>query len=347
MGTVGNKEKVALVAAGIVAGVAARELYRRWSAEDIAGQIVLITGGSRGLGLAMARAFADEGCPIAICARDEAELERARRDLEGRGARVFTVVCDVADPGQVDRMIDSVMAHYGRIDILVNNAGIIQVGPLESMTVEDFHAAMNVMFWGTVHATVRVLPQMRARQSGRIVNITSIGGKVSVPHLLPYNCAKFATVGFSEGLRSELRPRGIKVTTIAPGLMRTGSYLNAMFSSDADSAWFGIGAATPGITMSARRAARQIVMATRRGEAERVLSTQANLLAAFHGLFPGATSDILALVDRYFLPRARGGSEKRPGSESSVNQARILSALTVLGRSAAKEFLQPQMAGGR
>jgi NAD(P)-dependent dehydrogenase (short-subunit alcohol dehydrogenase family) len=347
MRAIDNRERIALVAAGVAAGVAARELYRRWTAENIAGQVVLITGGSRGLGLAMARAFAEEGCPVAICARDEAELERARRDLEGRGARVFTARCDVADQGQVERMVENVRGHFGGIDILVNNAGIIQVGPVETMTLDDFHAAMNVMFWGTVHTTLAAMPHFLERGSGRIVNITSIGGKVSVPHLLPYNCAKFAAVGFSEGLRAELRPRGIKVTTIAPGLMRTGSYLNALFSTDADSAWFGIGAAAPGITMSARRAARQIVMATRRGEAQRVLSTQANLLAAFHGLFPGATSDMLGLVERLFMPRARGDREKRPGTDSAVNRSGILSVLTALGRSAAKEYLQPQTAGGK
>ena len=311
MGATGTRERILLAAAGVAAGVAARELYGRWTAEEIGGQVALITGGSRGLGLALARAFAEEGCPVAICARDEAGLERARGDLERRGARVYTVRCDVSGAEEVERMVEAVTAHYGRVDILVNNAGIIQVGPVETMTLDDFHGAMNAMFWGTVHGTLAVMPQMLERGSGRIVNITSIGGKVSVPHLLPYNCAKFACVGFSEGLRAELRPRGIKVTTIAPGLMRTGSYLNALFSTDADSAWFGVGAAMPGLTMSARRAARQIVMATRRGEAERVLSTQANLLARFHGLFPGATSDMLSVVERSFMQIGRASCRER------------------------------------
>ncbi len=338
--------RLLLVAAGAAAGVAARELYRRWTAEDISGEVVLITGGSRGLGLAMARAFAEAGCPLAICARNGEELERARQDLEARGARVLTIPCDVTIEDQARRAVETAIHHYGHLDILVNNAGIIQVGPVETMTMTDFGAAMNVMFWGTVHTTMAALPYFLERGSGRVVNITSIGGKVSVPHLLPYNCAKFAAVGFSEGLRAELKPRGIKVTTIAPGLMRTGSYLNALFSTPGDAAWFGVGASAPGITMSARRAAKQIVMATRRGEAERVLSTPANLLAAFHGLFPGATSDMLGLVDR-LLPQGRGEQGKTPGSEAAVNRTRTLSALTTLGRSAAKEYLQPQTAEGR
>jgi NAD(P)-dependent dehydrogenase (short-subunit alcohol dehydrogenase family) len=166
---------------------------------------------------------------------------------------------------------------------------------------------------------------------------------------LPYNCAKFAAVGFSEGLRAEVKSRGVKVVTIAPGLMRTGSYLNAYFSGDRDkeSAWFGVGASMPFVTISGERAARQIVGATRRGEAERILTIPANMLARFHGLFSGATSDILSLVNRLILPRPSNDHTKVPGSETAVAHNRTLNALTVLGRAAAKRFLQPQTAGER
>src|SRR5439155_11331763 len=119
-----------------------------------------------------------------------------------------------------------VRSRFGQIDILVNNAGVIKVGPLDTMAVEDFEKAVAVMFWGVVYPTLAVLPEMRRRRSGRIAAITSIGGKVSVPHLLPYCCAKFAAVGFCEGLRAELAPYGIRVTTVVPGLMRTGSHRN-------------------------------------------------------------------------------------------------------------------------
>ena len=141
---------------------------------------------------------------------------------------------------------------------------------------------MQVMFWGTVYPTLALLPQFTARKSGRVVNITSIGGKVAVPHLLPYTCAKFAAVGFSEGLHAELRDSGVKVVTIAPGLMRTGSYLNADFKGDAEkeSAWFGLSSSMPGLTISGERAARQIADATSRGTAEKVLTTPANRAGA-------------------------------------------------------------------
>jgi NAD(P)-dependent dehydrogenase (short-subunit alcohol dehydrogenase family) len=331
-----------LLAAGLAAALLARPAIRRLRQADLSGKVALITGGSRGLGLLLARELARQGCRIAICARDQRELDQARRELERRGAEVFTAVCDIADRSQLDRMVDDVTQHYGRIDVLVNNAGIIQVGPLDSMTDEDFRMAMDIMFWGVVYPTLAVLPQMRERRSGWIVNITSIGGKVSVPHLLPYGCAKFAAVGFSEGLRAELAGQGISVTTIAPGLMRTGSYLNALFKGrhEREFTWFSLGAALPGISMDAERAARQIVEAARRGDSERILTLPANLLARFHGLFPGLTADILGLVNRLILP---GPADTETGlargeEVSSRLHSNLLGSLTALGRRAAERF---------
>ncbi len=337
-----NTKNAVFAAAAVGAGLAARAAVRRFGAPSLRGQVALITGGSRGLGLALARAFAREGCPVAICARDAEELERARMDLERRGAEVAAVRCDVTDRAQVEALIETVTRRFGRVDILVNNAGEIQVGPVESMTIEDFQRAMDVMFWGAVYPTMALLPHLIQRKTGRVVNIASIGGKVSVPHLLPYNCAKFACVGFSEGLRAELAQHGIKVVTIAPGLMRTGSYLNAMFKGDQEreSTWFGLSASLPLLSMSGSRAARQIVEATRRGEAEKVLSTPANVLSRFHGLFPGTTADILGLVASLILP---SGTRKhgRKGRETRALNRPVISALTLLGRLAAKRFLQP------
>jgi NAD(P)-dependent dehydrogenase (short-subunit alcohol dehydrogenase family) len=338
----GRNHKLYFVAAGVGAGLVMRKLLRPRPGMGLYGRVVLITGGSRGLGLALAREFAAEGCKIAICARDAAELERAREDLESRGAQVFAARCDVTNLAEVDGLIGSVLERFGAIDILVNNAGQIQVGPVQEMTLADFEQAMDVMFWGVVYPTRSVLPHMLERRDGRIVNITSIGGKVAVPHLLPYDCAKFAAIGFSEGLRAELVAEGIKVVTIAPGLMRTGSYRNASFKGDAESeaAWFGVSSSLPGITMEGSRAARQIVSATRRGDAERILTTPAQMLARFHGLFPGATVEILGLINR-LLPSGHNGKTARRGSELRALRSPILSALTMLGRMAARRYLQP------
>ncbi len=287
-----------LAAAGL--GYAGYRVVQHLRLADLTGQVVAITGGSRGLGLLLAREFAKQGCRIALCARDERELREAEHDLRNRGAHVLTVVCDVQERGAVDGFITAAAQRFGRVDILVNNAGVIQVGPLDSMTEADFASALDIMFWAPLHATRAVLPQMRARRSGRIVNITSFGGFVSVPHLLPYNCAKFAAVGLSQGLRAELARDGIRVTTIVPWTMRVGSHLNAEFRGQADLefAWFSLGASVPGLSVSAQRAARQIVAATRRGEAVRMIGAPAKLLTRLHGLFPGLTANVLGWLNR-------------------------------------------------
>jgi NAD(P)-dependent dehydrogenase (short-subunit alcohol dehydrogenase family) len=336
---------VLLAAAGL--GVMGRALLNRAEEADLQGQVALITGGSRGLGLLLAREFGREGCRIAICARDGKELQRARGDLAREGLEVQAVVCDVTDERQVAHLIDEVTRHYGRIDILVNNAGIIQVGPVQVMKRADYEQAMDLMFWGVFNVTQAALPRMLERRSGRIVNITSVGGKVAVPHLLPYVCAKFAAVGFSEGLHAELAGKGIIVTTIVPGEMRTGSFEQARFKGkqEAEFTWFAASSSLPFMSMDAERAARQIVEATKRGEAERILSLPAAVMARFHGLFPGATGNLLGLANR-FLPSADGGTgETARGAEVHDRaETPLLNGLTRLGQSAARRFNEQ---GGR
>ena len=332
------------VAAGLGLAAGFATALRPRPERDLRGQVALVTGGSRGLGLLLAREFGRQGCDLAICARDEAELTRARTDLEARGMTVHAVRCDVADRMDVERLIGEVVRRFGRIDILVNNAGIIKVGPVETMTMADFEEVMRVNFWGMVHPTLAALPVMHAQGGGRVVNITSIGGKVSVPHLLPYNCAKFAAVAFSQGLRTELGRQGITVVTVVPGLMRTGSYLNAVFKGDtaAESTWFALGATLPGVSMDAERAARQIVRAAKRGDSEIILSVPAWLLARIHGLFPGLTTDALGLVNQMVLPNAKGDSQNavRGHEALSPDRSAVLRALTRLGRVAADRFGQ-------
>jgi short-subunit dehydrogenase len=164
-----------------------------------------------------------------------------------------------------------------------------------------------------------VLPEMQKRRQGRIINISSIGGKISVPHLLPYSVGKFALTGFSEGLRSEALKDNVYVTTVCPGLMRTGSPRNAHFkgNNEAEYAWFSISDSLPLLSMSAGWAARRIINASIRGDAEIVLSLPAKLAVKLHGLFPGLTTDALGLANN-LLPSAPDNSSKewKKGSQS-------------------------------
>ncbi|MGH8008839.1 MAG: SDR family NAD(P)-dependent oxidoreductase [Candidatus Binatia bacterium] len=316
--TTQNKDTLMLAAVGVGVLLAARTVVQRWREYDLRGKTVLITGGSRGLGLVMAREFAREGARVAICARDVAELARARADLSARGVRALTLPCDVTDREQVNEMVRNVRQRFGPVDVLVNNAGVIQVGPLEVMKLEDYEEAMKTHFWAPLYTTLAVLPEMRQRHEGRIVNIASLGGKVSVPHLLPYTASKFALVGLSEGLHAELAKDGIAVTTVSPGLMRTGSHVNATFKGQhrAEYTWFSVGGALPPASMSSERAARQIIAACKRGDAALVLSLPAQIADTFHALFPGLTADVLGMVNQ-LLPTPGGiGSARAKGKES-------------------------------
>lgn len=296
------------------------KLFRAIRTPDLRGKVVLVTGGSRGLGLVLARQFAKEGCRVAICARDEAELERARLDLEritAGAAEVLAIRCDVGDREKVEELVEQVVERFGQLDIVVNNAGIVQVGPFESMTPGDFERAMSVNFWGPLHVIWAALPHMRERGAGQVVNITSIGAEVAVPHLLPYDCAKAAFLSLSEGLHAELAGHGISVTTIVPGLMRTGSPVNAAFKGNVEREyeWFSIGDSHVLTSTSAERAARRIVVSAKRRDGKVVLSWQAKMLRLMHALAPNLVLDALARINS-LLPGERGlRFESRRGEE--------------------------------
>jgi short-subunit dehydrogenase len=346
-----RKNAIVLAAATAGIGLTLRERFARSRESQLKGQVVLITGGSKGLGIALARRFAMEGCRLALCARNAEELRRAKLDLDRNGADVLTLVCDVTDENSVRRMIAAVERHFGSIDILVNNAGQIAVGPIASMTVEDFESAMKVMFWGVVYPTLAMLPSFLERKKGRIVNITSFGGKVSVPHLVPYTCAKFAATGFSEGIRAELLGKGIKVTTIAPGLMRTGSFVNALFKGDreAEGRWFSLAASMPILTIDADKAAEEILMATKLGEAERILTSPAKLMSRLHGIAPGVTADLLGIVAGLLLPGMGPRNKAKSGSRLAFIKSPVMRALLRLGLLARERYLQrsPRLASVR
>lgn len=323
--------------AGVALGFTARWLRDNFTGYSFRDRVVVVTGGSRGLGLVLARQLAKAGARIAICARAHEELARAGHELRRMGATVFAGVCDVTQPQQIEAFLDSVGRELGPIDVLINNAGTIQVGPLQSMTIEDFEHALQVHFWAVVHAVNYVLPAMRRRQAGRIVNIASIGGQVAIPHLLPYSASKFALVGYSHGLGIELAADGIVVTTVCPGLMRTGSARNASFKGKhrEEYAWFSIGGSLPGVTIGAESAARQVLDACRHGRSRITLSIPAKVAVALNSLAPRTTAWLAQAVNT-LLPAAGGiGTQQRKGSESTSQWSP--SWITTLNEQAAHE----------
>lgn len=269
-----------------------------------AGELALVVGGSRGLGFLIARELLSRGCRVVLSARNETELARAATLLEAKG-EVHWRACDVRDGDAVQRLVDGVEADLGPVDTAITVAGVIQVGPLEAVTLEHFEDAIATMTWGPINVAWAVLPGMRRRGSGRIATVTSVGGLVSPPHLLPYSTAKFGAVGFSDGLAAALRGSGISATTMVPGLMRTGSHERASFIGDAarEFAWFGPAASLPLVAMNADRAARRMVDGVLAGRPVVTVTPLAVVAGRFRGLAPATTIRLMGLVNR-MLPKA-------------------------------------------
>ncbi|MDQ6938982.1 MAG: SDR family oxidoreductase [Verrucomicrobiota bacterium] len=286
---------------------------------SFAGKVCLITGGSRGLGLVLARRICAEGGRVALLARDLEELRRAHDDLAMRGGEVVVVPCDLLQRDQIEEALRKVVEHFGPIDVLINNAGIIEVGPLEHMSREDFERAMQLHLWAPFTLMWEVIPQMRRRGGGRIINISSIGGKIAVPHLAAYCASKYALVGLSDAMRAELARDRIYLTTVAPGMMRTGSHVNAKFKGRhaAEFAWFAVSNSTPLISISAESAAKQILEASRIRRPEITLTMAARVAIIGNAIFPSITGHIMKLANR-LLPTATdsSGNQARSGAES-------------------------------
>ena len=300
------RDKVLLGLAGSAAlAWGARAWLRSRRRIELTGRVVIVTGASTGLGLTVARQAAGRGAKLVIAARGEAELQAARDELSRGGAEVLAVPTDVSDEGQARNLVARAIERFGRVDVLVNNAGIIQVGPAETMTVDDFERAMGTNFWGELYPTLAVLPHMKAQGGGRIANVVSIGGKISVPHLLPYSASKFALTGLTEGLRAELAKDNILVTGIYPGTIRTGGHTHAEFkgNQEAEYTWFGLSDTIPGLSTSAESCARDLWEGVLNGDPEVIVGWNTRIGVIAHSLFPEWIVEALALVNRT-LPAA-------------------------------------------
>jgi NAD(P)-dependent dehydrogenase (short-subunit alcohol dehydrogenase family) len=311
-----NKTKIARntlqILTGITATAAAYALMPR-PAKPRAASVVLITGSSRGLGFALAQRYGRSGAKLILTARNPDELAHARNALFARNAiqsldDVLLIPADLTDAAQATSLIDQAIHHFGRIDILINNAGIIEVGPVEDQPLAAYRRAMATNFFAALHTTHAALPHLLHRRPGAgdaaIVNIASIGGKFAMPHMLPYVSSKFALVGFSQGLHAELRHKGIRVTTVCPGLMRSGGEAHANFTGQIkkEQRWFNLAAKTPILAASVSRAANKIFNAVAAGRAEITITPQAWLAARIAGMAPATTQYLASLTNQLLLP---------------------------------------------
>ena len=182
---------------------------------DASSQVWFVTGSSRGLGRALTEAVLAAGHRVVATARKTADLNRF---ADRHGDRVKTVALDVTQPEQALRAVKEAVDAFGRIDVLVNNAGYANTDSAEDIALDDFRAQIDTNFYGVVYVTRAVLPVMRRQRSGRILQISSIGGRRGgTPGLSPYQAAKFAVAGFSEVLMNEVAGLGIQVTIVEPG----------------------------------------------------------------------------------------------------------------------------------
>jgi NAD(P)-dependent dehydrogenase (short-subunit alcohol dehydrogenase family) len=322
---------------GLLAGAgvsyAARQWLRGRRRIELAGRVVVITGGSSGLGLLIARRAARRGARVVLVDLDAEGVDRAARELIDEGApEALAIPIDIADRGAVDAMMDRVIEHFGRIDVLINNAALMMVAPLESVTLDDLRRILDVNFWGGVYCTVSALPHMRAQGGGRIGNVISIGGRIAPPHMLPYTVGKFAFSGFTRGIQSELANEQIHVTGFYPAMIRTGGHAHALFKGDraAEYAWFAIGDVNPLTANSAGAAADRFLEAICNGDPEAPVSAAARLGPIVEAIAPGWFAELNALIERS-LPRAETSQQRRgpaiPGEQIPGRLPEFLSRL--------------------
>ena len=334
--------KLALLAGGAMVGL--RFLRSRHSV-DFAGRVVVISGGSRGLGLCIARELAKEGAKLALLARDEDELQTAQTQLEAMGAEVLIVVADVTDPHDDVAAINRVVERFGGVDVLINNAGIIQVGPLEHMLDSDFKAAIDLHIWGPLRLTRAALPHLKKSGQGRLVNIASSGGLIAMPHMAPYAVSKFGMVGLSDALRNELAKDKIKVTTVCPGPIRTGSHVAAKFKGQQAKEYkmFKTAAILPGGSVGAVKAARLIVDAARHGDPQLAFPLPIFWGSILYRMFPNVAGELLGYVSR-FLPAPTPGDAGNKTIEGAALEAQV--ATSKLTASVDKAAAQNNELGG-
>ena len=193
-------------------------------------KIVVITGASSGIGKAAAIEFAKRGAKLAIIARRKEKLEELQKLLAQFSTEVLVCPCDVSDKESVKKMSDIVLEKFGKIDILINNAGFAIYDTIANLTIEQIESQMQTNYFGMIYCTKNFLPILQKQNSGHIVNVASVAASFGLPGIAPYCASKFAMLGFSEGLKHELRGTNIGVTVVSPIMVRTNFFDHESFA---------------------------------------------------------------------------------------------------------------------
>ncbi len=184
-------------------------------------KVVLITGGSTGIGAEVARTLAAKGAKVAIAARREGKLDAVRAEVAAQGGDIRAYVMDVTDKHQVKAVVEAVVQDFGRLDVIINNAGIMPIRPMSEVNTDEWDAMIDVNIKGTLYGIAAALPLFLAQQSGHIINLSSVAGiKVFAPGGSVYSGTKFAVSAISEGLRMEVGS-AVRVTSIEPGAVES------------------------------------------------------------------------------------------------------------------------------
>jgi len=301
---------VTALAGVAAAAVFASMLKRRARRLDLRGRVAVVTGGGRGLGLAITRELLARGCRVAICGRESALIERSTSALRAQGFEVFGMACDASSANQVEVFVRAVIERYGKIDLLVNNAGQCFVGPAAELSPSDMEKALRNIFWVHYHPTAAVLPHMRSRLFGRIANITSFAGIVPVPHQAAYVAGKYAATGWSRTLGIELRKEGVLVSTITPPPLRDGAPLYVHFNGEVEGefSWFTWALTSHLTSATAEATARVVVDALEHGDRERAVTPMSWLFSRAYGAAPDLVSRILGWIERGMPPTQTPGA---------------------------------------
>lgn len=189
---------------------------------ELEGRVALVTGGSKGIGRAIALAFARAGADVAIGARGQDALEAAAKEIEALGRRAVAVPADVSNPAQARELVEAAIERLGTIDVLVNNAGAAPFyAGVEELRDEGFDKYLRVNLHSAFYCTKAAAPVLLEKRSGSIVNVASVAGMMASPRLTYYGGAKAALINFTQSVAAEWAPRGVRVNAIAPGWIET------------------------------------------------------------------------------------------------------------------------------